>query len=1176
MHHSAMATIHDDIALAGGLGGDRSVSDETSAATRDDPRVPEAAYLPRSASYTYLPQVKDISYEDPSRVELKGRISEAELRATDTGAEDGASYASSGDSTPESEQGNTAEAARLKPSSPPPQTRRLSLSRFRSTSSRNTKAEAAQTKNKEAKETTPTIAEASTPKRSLTQLRRKSWVPSSQNFSPTKVQEEGDVNAPRPSPEKRRSFISTARRKSILVRKDSDTPAAEGDKTPDSPKVSRKGTVLTKRPRKPSNAHLKELDPEDLSPTTSQSLPTSPTLPPIPRVSSIPSIGKSFSTDRLPSLVRSPPSSDSIPPLPQLQISSERLKTFTMEAPRKKDELWNTFRSLDSDYQKFQSKSISLKANVVRSSLMPFLRTYAEHPSNNKLRPEDLDRRVNILSKWWTGLLEMVHGKNNQSISGTDRPAIFDGIVGIMERPEWRLYPSPFCPLAHRQATALAPRSNSPTSASSSSESEFLTESVYHNVRNIFVQNLTAQMTFVVDKMSLRSIQATLVSFSGKTCAYAFFFCPGFAEILIRLWTPSLDSMRRVMDECKVPRQAKAKLEESAKRLVPAFPPHLHPMAFTDPLKIFRELRKPAAFPLGTASLPWHGAWVKRWKGTESDLFYVFAKYFHVLAAEFLPDDTPAIDRLCVPGLVMVHAQILSNLDDTLHRHVAMAHQPTPPPPQPEADPHSPAAITFDDVLDPDASASAIPIPPANATRLMAENRLIMLLRDFLSARNSHLVLAPHMFAEAFSHVLQAGARRVKMFDYTSHYTLCDFLEEALGLMLRYEHAEDKDFLDWSFWITVFKRMANCHHNMTEMRLYSLLYSIWGTVVEDSIRKAQLCLEFLLDPEFFESKFNHWCPMVRAYYMRLLCWRIARFDGENREHDLAIFARFEGCLQRVWSHFLYLQETAHAKNAVLPSTAPCNPAPGRRFLIMRTDAPLSPTNGPFLSFDGIISNPSNDKSKPASQIQDSDMRPASSLSIASDGSDLEQEDTGKRRWSVLRNLISFPKSRSKSRSPGPPSNRQEEKDATSPNGTDIPDEPEKEKTKETIVTPPHRSYCFRFSLEYVDKRFQSPGNLRLMQPRLPAPAQIFLHSPDKPDAAIGDEDMPIALPKVTSAKPEGAAATSSKYAGRALGEWQIVVGECQSFFDRRKNEGVPNNKCVETPTLGVEVFRRPG
>lgn len=86
---------------------------------------------------------------------------------------------------------------------------------------------------------------------------------------------------------------------------------------------------------------------------------------------------------------------------------------------------------------RFQSKSSSLKANVVRTSLLPFLRQHAQKPLDQKLRPEDLDRRVNILNGWWTGLLELVAGRNNQSISGTDRPVILEGIAAIMERPEW-------------------------------------------------------------------------------------------------------------------------------------------------------------------------------------------------------------------------------------------------------------------------------------------------------------------------------------------------------------------------------------------------------------------------------------------------------------------------------------------------------------------------------------------------------------------------------------------------------------------------------------------------------------------------------------------------------------------------------------------------------------------
>ena len=58
-------------------------------------------------------------------------------------------------------------------------------------------------------------------------------------------------------------------------------------------------------------------------------------------------------------------------------------------------------------------------------------------------------------------------------------------------------------------------------------------------------------------------------------------------------------------------------------------------------------------------------------------------------------------------------------------------------------------------------------------------------------------------------------------------------------------------------------------------------------------------------------------------------------------------------------------------------------------------------------------------------------------------------------------------------------------------------------------------------------------------------------------------------------KPEDYAVTPSKYCGRALAEWAILVAECQTFYERRKAEGVPNIKSVETPTLGVESFRKP-
>jgi hypothetical protein len=513
---------------------------------------------------------------------------------------------------------------------------------------------------------------------------------------------------------------------------------------------------------------------------------------------------------------------------------------------------------------------------VVRTTLLPFLRSYALHSFNHRLRPEDLDRRANILNGWWTGLLELLAGRNNQSISGTDRPAILEGIAGIMERPEWRMAPSPLAALADRAETSSTVTTKSAASNSSSS-SDFLAESVYHNVRNVFTQNLLSQMAFVIDKMSLRNAAASLVTFCGKTCAYAFCFCPGVADVLVRLWNPSLDTMKRVLEESGIARMER--LGAVSDRIFAAFPPTLHSLKFDSLVKCTRILRNPVTPPLGTANLDWYGNWTKRWSGAESDLFYVFVKHFHILVTEFLPSEPTSVERVCVPGLVIVHAQILANLDATVNRHAS--------PQQSDEAMGGAASITFDDVLaDPDAQASTLPMPPANATRQMAENRLIMLIRDFLSERNHNIASARRMFAVGFGCLLKAAARRVPIYDNSACYTLCDFLEEAFVILVRYEQLDNSQYsaLDWPFWLSVCKQMTASQNTATEIKLFAFLYSTWSTVASDEGRKKSLCLDFLLEPEFFESRFNHWCPMVRAYFMRLLCWRVARFD--NAESDV--------------------------------------------------------------------------------------------------------------------------------------------------------------------------------------------------------------------------------------------------------------------------------------------------
>ncbi len=491
--------------------------------------------------------------------------------------------------------------------------------------------------------------------------------------------------------------------------------------------------------------------------------------------------------------------------------------------------------------------------------------------------PEDLDRRVNILNKWWNGLLEMLSGSNSISLGGSDRTTVLECITGLMEKAEWRVPPSPFSSLAERGIPFALLHASSRTSVASTS-SDFLVESVSHNVRNMFVQNIIAQIAFVVDRMSLKNAPAGLVEFCGKTCAYAFFFCPYVAETLVRLWNLSENSLRRVLAEFGVQKQDD--LTEISTETASAFPPCVRPLGFITLNRAIRNLRTPTPSPLGTANVPWYGNWIDRWSGRESDLLYVFAKSYHILLVDFLPSSPSKIELLCAPGYVLIHAQILTNLDMIIHR------QGTQPNPEPVV---GPAAVTFDDLLDEaEPNISAFSSAPINANRSMSESRLIMLTRDFLSKNGSAFPIARHNYAEAFNSLLQAAAKGVSMYDRYGCRVLCDLLEEAVVILVRYEQvaATEPAVLDWPFWISVFKLMIKSHTIDTVNRIFILLYTIWTSIASNQARKDDLCLNFLLERELFESNFNHWCPMVRAYFMRLLCWRVGRVDGESVGEDM--------------------------------------------------------------------------------------------------------------------------------------------------------------------------------------------------------------------------------------------------------------------------------------------------
>ncbi|KAL8954155.1 MAG: hypothetical protein Q9222_000039 [Ikaeria aurantiellina] len=799
--------------------------------------------------------------------------------------------------------------------------------------------------------------------------------------------------------------------------------------------------------------------------------------------------------------------------------SSDRLQTLPIEAPRKKDELRGAFRTLDTEFYKFQSRISTLKTAVVRSTLLPFLKYPNNDPSVSTLRSEDLDRRVIVLDKWWIGLLQMLNGKNGESVSGSDRPTILEAITLIMTRQEWAV---PFRPGPSRSA-------NRSTISLASLSSDSLTDTIIHNVKTTYAQNLLSQMAYVLMKLSSKTVPASVVTFCGKSITYAFFYCDSVAETLVRLWAIPKAAFKRVFAEQHVGEGID--LTRLSDHVASHFPPALRGLAFKSLSSTMRHLRSRPKATLADMSIPWQGPWVHRWAGRDTDLFFIFVKQFFHLMHTFLPSGVGTPERLCAPGYILVQAQILNVMDSLFQRNVPIT-------------PLVAASTDLDDLIgDSEAPASLVPAPPNCTSRSMAENRLMILLRDCLTGTALSTEKEKENVAETFERLLKASVRRISLFDYSACVTLCDFMEEAVAILIRFEKstAASSYKFEWPFWLDVFTQMLRSQNTMTEIRLHALLYSLWSVIAADDSLKQQVCLEWLLNKETFQDQFSHWCPMVRAYYMRLLCWRIGRLGESGLDLDVSIAKT--------------LSDSVLSKDGRRLSTAPCSPAPSRRLRIIRNDSQPILGNR-FLTFDSILGHPSLTTAHQATPVQ----KQASKKAPAKSAED--SSIRSRRSWTLLKNVIPFvtaatPPSNSTSQQNTP----NDESPTAVRHGSSNEALPSQE--PEEPMNRPYQMKSFRFALEWMDDARSPFGQERqLHEPRVPP---IASRSQNSPNRSGRSSDTPMLERQTT---------TASKYMGLALAEWDLVMQEFHDFASTRRDDGIPRDSLVETPTLGIETFRR--
>jgi len=301
------------------------------------PREPERAQLPKAASYTYFPQVKELEPEAPvaesKRSDDDDDDNDAELRRS----EERTSGSRSGGSSPSSEEAPEAPGLQMQTLRPPTLTRRSSRFLSFTSKSRDSSVEPKPDPKQERKTErgrTETVKQrespGGSPVRSLTKLRRKSWVVSAQ-------QQRESSSPPKDKKNKHSEKTAESNKRKTLTTTATIPEESEARDTVD--EAIQHPASLSKK-----NKRLSGL----FSATAS--------------ASNLPSVPKSFSTEQLPLYPQTHnPASPThlVPPLPR-NVSAEKLKGIKTE-PRKKDELWTAFRTLDADLRKHDSPLLSPK-----------------------------------------------------------------------------------------------------------------------------------------------------------------------------------------------------------------------------------------------------------------------------------------------------------------------------------------------------------------------------------------------------------------------------------------------------------------------------------------------------------------------------------------------------------------------------------------------------------------------------------------------------------------------------------------------------------------------------------------------------------------------------------------------------------------------------------------------
>lgn len=260
------------------------------------------------------------------------------------------------------------------------------------------------------------------------------------------------------------------------------------------------------------------------------------------------------------------------------------------------------------------------------------------------------------------------------------------------------------------------------------------------------------------------------------------------------------------------------------------------------------------------------GPWIRRWASSVSDTFYSFLKHYYCISGGVEADgELP-------PGWIHVHAFILGSLDAVV--------RPRKPPAPPSLTP-------------------CIPKP-----RKIHKLKLLGALKELKKA--CHKEYYAHVLAPAIEDILKSVSLKTVVYDVEQCTALADLAEELLTVL-----ESPLRSLDAPFWLNVVGIMLRSESHYTTLRALAFLHN---TFPHNDPAAYTMYVDFILETDTLKKYFCHWHPLIRAAYMRVVCYRVLPKAPQKMNH----------CLVTVYTRLITYMEYCRVKESPLPVTDACS------------------------------------------------------------------------------------------------------------------------------------------------------------------------------------------------------------------------------------------------------------